>query len=376
MSKRLPIIDFDNNWKEAIEKHTYEAVRFFMPDLYRQIDTTRIPVFLEQEMRNLRRGTQKGRKKIMDKLIKVWLKTGEERWILIHIEVESSDKDGFNKRMYIYYSRAFDKYDVAIVALALFVGEKLPPSHDIFEQKYCGTELTYRYNVYIVSEQDEQSLLDSDNIFALFILANLYTIQTKNDMKRRLLLKKKIHELGIERKIPLETLNSFLTFVFEIMPLPLTEAKKYDNFRLKKQKEMTDAAFKKRRAKTHKNFADVYTKAAYDMYPSEMLKALKQKDEALNEALKKKDEVLKEKDEVLKEKDEVLKEKDEVLKETNEVLKETSEVLKEKDETLQRLIVYLHFNEDKMPDAIAAITAMPLSLIETILLSHRRYTDK
>jgi hypothetical protein len=103
------------------------------------------------------------------------------------------------------------------------------------------------------------------------------------------------------------------------MPLPVKEAKKYDNFRLKKQKEMTDAAFQKRRLKTHKNFADVYTKAAYDMYPSEMLK-----------------------------------------------------VLKEKDETLERLIVYLHFNENKMPEVIAAITAMPLPLIETVLLEHRQ----
>lgn len=341
MSKRPPKIDFDNNWKEAIEKHTYSAIEFFMPNLYHKLDTTQTPVFLEQEMRNLRRKTQKGRKKIMDKLIKVWLKTGEEQWVLIHIEVESSDKDGFNRRMYIYFARAYDKYDVPIVAMALLVGENPPPSYNLFEIKTENTHLRYSYDTYIVALQDEKKLLASKNIFALFILANLYTVQTKNDIPRRLELKMKIYELAEARKIPFETIKSFLTFVFEILPLPKKEAKIYDDFRLKKEKEMTtDAAFQKRRAKTQKNFADVYTKAFYDMYPSEMA--------------------------------ETMKEQAEVVKEQAEALKEKDEALKEKDESIQKLIIYLHFQEKKKPEVIAALTEIPLGVIKTAILEYNK----
>lgn len=325
MSKRPPVVDYDNNWKEAIEKHTFEAIAFFFPQLFPSIDTTKNPVFLEQEMRNIRRKSLKGRKKIVDKLMKVWLKNGEERWLLIHIEVESSDKDGFNKRMYIYFSRAYDKYDVAIVSLALFVGEKIPPSHDYFEINNYGTKMTYGYNAYIVGEQDEAALLKNENIFALFILANLYTIQTKDNMQRRLDLKKKMHELALERKIPLENLNSLLTFVFEIMSLPIEEANDYKKFREIKEKQMTDTAFKKKREKTHKDFADVYTKAAYDMYPSEMIKRLKEKDN----------------------------------------------VLKEKDEILNRLIVRLYFQEQKTKESIADLLGLPIETIENIILKSK-----
>ncbi len=343
MSKRIPIIDFDNNWKEALEKHTYDAVAFLMPHVFPLLDTTKTPVFLEQEMRNIKRKTQKGRKKIVDKLIKVWLKTGEERWLLIHIEIESSDKEGFSKRMYIYFSRAYDKYDVSIVSLALLVGEKIPPNHDVFIEENLGTKLLFGYNVYIVINQDEATLLASDNIFALFILANLYTIQTKDDMQRRLELKKKMHELATERDIPLEIMNSLLTFVFEIMALPMDEAKEYQAFRKYKNKEMTDTAFKKRREKTHKDFADVYTKAAYDMYPSEMIKKLKEKDN------------------VLKEKDNVLKEKDNVLKEQYEVAR--------------ALVIRFHVKYKETPETISTLTKLPISEVNAIIKAHDEAVD-
>ena len=354
MIKRPPNIDYDNNWKEIIEKYTFEAIAFFLPTLSSQIDTSKKPIFLEQEMRNIKRKTLKGRKRIIDKLIKVWLKTGEERWILIHIEIESSDSEGFNKRMYIYFSRAFDKYDVAIVGLALFVGENTPPNYDKFVEENFGTILSYAYNTYVVATQDEAALLASDNIFALFILANLYTIKTKDDMKRRLELKKKMHELAIERQIPFEVMEDLLTFVFEIMALPMEEAKTYQKFKELKSKAMTDTAFKKRRLKTHKVFIDIYSKDIYGFYPSEMVKAIKEKDN------------------VLKEKDNVLKEKDNVLKEKDNVLKEKDNVLKEKEETLRRTVIYLYSKDGKTIEAIAEITNMPIEVINKIIIANNK----
>jgi hypothetical protein len=92
---------------------------------------------------------------------------------------------------------------------------------------------------------------------------------------------------------------------------------------------MTDTAFNKKREKTHKDFADVYTKAAYDMYPSEMIKK---------------------------------------LKEQANVLKEKDNVLKEKDEILNRLIIRLHFQEKKTKESIADLMGMPVEIVESIIL--------
>ena len=123
--------------------------------------------------------------------------------------------------------------------------------------------------------------------------------------------------------------------------MPKKEAKIFDDFRLKKEKEMTtDAAFQKRRAKTQKNFADVYSKAFYNFYPSEMA--------------------------------ETMKEQAETMKEQAEVVKEQAEALKEKEETVQKLIVYLHFKEQKKPEVIAALTEIPLDVIKTAILEYNK----
>jgi hypothetical protein len=333
MSKKPPAIDFDNNWKEVIEKHVEKAVLFFLPNLHPQVDWTRTPIFLEQEMRNIRRKTLKGRKKIVDKLIKVWLKTGEERWILIHIEIESSDTGDFNARMFTYFSRAYDKYDVMIVALALLVGETPPPSYNKFEMKEYGTHVFYAYNAYVVADQNEKDLLASTNIFALFILANLYTIQTKDDMQRRLEMKKKMYELAVERKIPLETMDNLIIFVFQIMTLPLDEEANFKDFYEKneKKRDMTEAAYQKRKMQTRKTIANMMTKGAYGMNADEMVEQIKEKDNSL---------------------------------------KEKDNVLKEKDETLHRLIQYLYATEGKSIEAIAALTKMPLKMIKTIVATY------
>ena len=111
-----------------------------------------------------------------------------------------------------------------------------------------------------------------------------------------------------------------------------------------KEKQMTDTAFRKKREKTHIDFADVYTKAAYDMFPSEMIKKLKEKDN-----------FLKEKDNFLKEKDNVLKEKDNVLK--------------EKERMLNRLITRLYFQEQKTKESIAELVGLPIETIDSIILN-------
>ncbi|CCI04735.1 hypothetical protein MICAC_5930021 [Microcystis aeruginosa PCC 9443] len=48
----------------------------------------------------------KTKKRFADKLYKVWLLSGEEVWILIHIEIQSQWEENFPQRMYIYNYRA------------------------------------------------------------------------------------------------------------------------------------------------------------------------------------------------------------------------------------------------------------------------------
>ncbi|NEP60193.1 MAG: hypothetical protein F6K31_24855, partial [Symploca sp. SIO2G7] len=41
-------------------------------------------------------------RRAVDKLVKVWRKTGEEQWVFLHIEVQSQYDTDFRERVYIY----------------------------------------------------------------------------------------------------------------------------------------------------------------------------------------------------------------------------------------------------------------------------------
>jgi hypothetical protein len=215
------IIDFDGTWKAIIAEFFEDFMAFFLPDIHRQIDYAASFEFLEQELYHIME-TFGYTKRITDKLVKVHLKTGELSWILLHLEVQSYFETDFNKRMFLLYSWIYGKFDQKIAALAIYTGSPVPVQFHYFEQELFGTKLRYDFNTYRVMQQDEAALKASDNIFALFVLANKYVNQTRDEAKypERLRLKEQIFELALAKKIDLEKTWRFLIFVQKIMLLP------------------------------------------------------------------------------------------------------------------------------------------------------------
>lgn len=63
-------------------------------------------------------------KRIADKLAQVWLNSGENLWVLVHIEIQNQPKPDFAKRMYTYNYRIFDRYDRQVASLAVLSDEQ------------------------------------------------------------------------------------------------------------------------------------------------------------------------------------------------------------------------------------------------------------
>jgi DNA-directed RNA polymerase specialized sigma subunit len=96
--------------------------------------------------------------------------------------------------------------------------------------------------------QDEAQLLASDNIFALFVLANYYVNITRKDLQKRLELKEKIMELGLERNISSDKIDRFFYFIDNIMKIPLNLQEEFNDFILSKNKiepDMPSVLFEK-----------------------------------------------------------------------------------------------------------------------------------
>ena len=110
--------DYDSPWKEMLENYFPAFRAFFFPVAYQDIDWSRGYESLDKELQQIVRDAELG-KRLADKLMKVWRRSGEEQMVMIHTEVQGKPEEEFNKRMYVYNYRTFDRYDRPVVSLAV-----------------------------------------------------------------------------------------------------------------------------------------------------------------------------------------------------------------------------------------------------------------
>ncbi|MBI2567208.1 MAG: hypothetical protein HYV63_09285, partial [Candidatus Schekmanbacteria bacterium] len=72
------------------------------------MDWSRAPDTLDKEFQRIVRDSAVG-VRLADKLVKVWLRDGQETWLLVHIEVERRPGPEFPERIYVYGYRIFDR---------------------------------------------------------------------------------------------------------------------------------------------------------------------------------------------------------------------------------------------------------------------------
>jgi hypothetical protein len=234
---RKPAVPYDRLWKGITTDHFKDFLAMFLPKLYRKVDFSKPFVFLEKELRAVVVGKTLT---IADKLVKVALKDGTEKWVFVHIEFENSHSPVIKDRMFEYYCRIRAKYSKDIVALVVYTGGQVPSQGNIYEQRNFDTWLTYKFSTYEIINQSEEDLMNNPNPFAIVVLANLYVLQTQENDAKRLTLKQKIYDLAKQRKYPKEQTTNLILFITELMKLPPKLAKTFTNYISKPQKNDKD----------------------------------------------------------------------------------------------------------------------------------------
>ncbi len=104
--------------------------------------------FLDKELEQLFPVEEMEAPKFVDKLVKVFTKTGKEEWILVHIEVQGYDDKDFAKRMFTYFYRILDRCGKQTTSVAIFSDDnkKFHPKEYVYN--YLGTENIFRFNTY------------------------------------------------------------------------------------------------------------------------------------------------------------------------------------------------------------------------------------
>ncbi|WP_435184610.1 hypothetical protein ACRYJJ_08170 [Cylindrospermopsis raciborskii G7] len=178
--------NYDEPWKEALTEYFEQFLLFFFPGIHQLIDWGKTPESLDKELQRIT-ALSKTKRRFADKLYKVWLVSGEEIWVLIHIEIQSQYEEEFQKRMYIYNYRAFDLYQKPVISLAILGDEKADWKPESYNYSLGGCEVSLKFPVVKLLSYEEKwsELEESNNPFAIVVMAHLKTKATKGKPEER-----------------------------------------------------------------------------------------------------------------------------------------------------------------------------------------------
>ncbi|MGB3653182.1 MAG: Rpn family recombination-promoting nuclease/putative transposase, partial [Rivularia sp. (in: cyanobacteria)] len=109
------MVDHDRLFKELISTFFIEFLELFLPDVLKDIDRDTIQ-FLSQEVLT---DVTSGDKKTVDILVKVKYRQ-QDTFFLIHVEAQSYSQAEFAKRMFQYFARLHEKYDLPVYPIVIF----------------------------------------------------------------------------------------------------------------------------------------------------------------------------------------------------------------------------------------------------------------
>ena len=237
--------DYDSPWKEAIEQYLPEFLELFFPNVAHEIEWEKGYEFLDKELQKVvREATSQERS--VDKLVKVWRKPADEEsedsaskkkgqkskkekkskeaWVFIHIDVQSQYETNFGQRLYIYNYRLFDRYLQPIATLVVLGDDKSwwHPKEYSHELWGCRLKLEFPTVKLLEYQQPEKwaELEQSNNPFAVVVMAHIHTKNTKHKPNERFELKWRLTRMLYERGYSKPDVLSLFRFIDWMMALP------------------------------------------------------------------------------------------------------------------------------------------------------------
>jgi hypothetical protein len=234
----------DTPWKQILESYFPQFMAFFFPEAHSQIDWSQGFEFLDGELQQISRESETG-KRITDKLVKVYLRNGQEQWIIVHIEVQNQKEDQFSERVFLYFARLRDKFQREVASFAVLGDTDLNwrPQLLMIETLGCGLQFFFPIAKLLDYKQRKEELKSSDNPFAVVAQAHLAAQATKGKesqerrRKRKFALTTMLYEQGYSPQEIID-LFRFIDWVLTL-PLELEEVFRNDLRNYEEEKKMT-----------------------------------------------------------------------------------------------------------------------------------------
>src|SRR5262249_41727596 len=158
----------------------------------------------------------------VDKLVKVWRKSGREVWVLIHVEVQTQRDRTFGRRMLQYNRRIADHFGRTVVSLAILADDDPNWRPSGYREGLWGFEGGIKFPpAKLLDYAGREAELEVDaNPFARVVLAHLKALETRRDPLRRRDWKFRLVRGLYERGFEAEDVRQLFRLIDWLMELP------------------------------------------------------------------------------------------------------------------------------------------------------------
>lgn len=218
---------YDVLWKGVLEEVMRDLLLFVDPDIGKELDLERGFQYLDKELTELYpQPHTPSRARVVDKLVKVYLRDGSERCILLHLEVQGSYSKEFPRRMFEYFAKLFVKHGHPIAAIAVLSGKDGKKRSGVYEDRCLWTCARYEYKTICIADYGDEELQANMNPFAVILMvAREVLLRVKGTKEEHddvlyphkimivKLLKKRLAVFGEEKvKVLMSFLNNYVVF--------------------------------------------------------------------------------------------------------------------------------------------------------------------
>jgi hypothetical protein len=152
-------IDHDRLFKQLIETFFEDFMLYFFTDIYRQLDFAHTR-FLPKEVFT---DVTIGEKREVDLLVETRLRE-EDCLLIIHTEHQEEYQRAFAERMFIYFSRLYEKYRCKILPIAIFLhGRNLQEPEKFIVELPFKKVLTFEFLVVQLKKKNWREFLKQDS---------------------------------------------------------------------------------------------------------------------------------------------------------------------------------------------------------------------
>ncbi len=214
----------DTPWKQILEGYFPQFMAFFFPEAHSEIDWRKGFDFLDSELQQVTLEAEMG-KRIVDKLVKVYLRDGQEKWLLLHIEIQNQKEAEFSERVYIYSTRLFDKFRRGVASFAVLGDTDKNWRPQSFHQEALGSRHDFSFQIVklVDYKQRSEELAASDNPFAIVVQAHLAAQATKGKTSQQRIRQRKysLTTMLYERGWSEQEVIDLYRFIDWVLTLPL-----------------------------------------------------------------------------------------------------------------------------------------------------------